>query len=137
MVEGSVGKRCRRVRISAQLIGEAPPAVTSEPRAYDRDLTDVFAVQDEITRTVVEQLKVKLLPEEKKAIERVATKNIEAYTVYLRGASFPHCGLVVYRSARQMFARRRSRSTPLRRAMPSLTICEIQALFKIRREDLG
>ncbi len=55
---------------------------------YDRDLTDIFAVQDEITKTIVEQLKVKLLPEEKKAIEQAPTDNVEAYTNYLRGRQF-------------------------------------------------
>ena len=53
-------------------------------------MTDIFAVQDEITKTIVEQLKVKLLPEEKKAIEQAPTANVEAYTCYLRGRQFYH-----------------------------------------------
>ena len=57
---------------------------------YDRDLTDVFVVQDEITHRIVELLRVRLLPNERKAIEKVPTKNLEAYQYYLRGRQFFH-----------------------------------------------
>ena len=57
-----------RVRINAQLIdGSTGDHVWAE--RYDRDLTDIFAIQDEISKAIVEALKVKLLPEEKEAIE--------------------------------------------------------------------
>ena len=68
VVEGSVRKAGNRVRINAQLIEGATGGHIWADR-YDRDLTDIFAIQDEITHTIVEQLKVKLLPEEKEAIE--------------------------------------------------------------------
>jgi adenylate cyclase len=55
---------------------------------HDRDLTDIFAIQDEITHTIVEQLRVRPLPEEKKAIEQVPTANVAAYTCYLKGREF-------------------------------------------------
>ena len=56
-------------RITAQLIeGKAGDHVWAD--RYDRDLTDIFAIQDEISKAIVSALKVKLLPEEKKAIER-------------------------------------------------------------------
>ncbi len=84
VVEGSVRKSGTKVRITAQLIEGATDGHLWAAR-FDRDLSDIFAVQDEITKTIVEQLKVKLLPEEKKAIEQAPTNNIEAYTHYLRG----------------------------------------------------
>jgi adenylate cyclase len=84
LVEGSVRKAGNRVRITAQLIEGATDGHIWAER-YDRDLTDIFAVQDEITQTIVAQLKVKLLPEEKQAIEQAPTQNVEAYTSYLRG----------------------------------------------------
>jgi adenylate cyclase len=89
VVEGSVRKAGGRVRITAQLIdGVRGDHVWAD--RYDRDLTDIFAIQDEITHAIVEQLKVKLLPEEKKAIAQAPTENVEAYTLYLRGREFFH-----------------------------------------------
>src|SRR6185295_12156838 len=84
LVEGSVRKAGQKVRVNAQLIEGATGGHLWAAR-YDRDLTDIFAIQDEITRTIVDQLKVKLLPEEKKAIEQSPTENVDAYTFYLKG----------------------------------------------------
>src|SRR5438552_639351 len=84
VLEGSVRKAGGRVRITAQLIdGSNDGHVWAE--RYDRDLNDIFAIQDEISRAIVAALKVKLLPEEKKAIERRGTDNVEAYNLYLLG----------------------------------------------------
>jgi adenylate cyclase len=70
------------VRITAQLIdGAAGDHVWAE--RYDRDLTDIFALQDEIAEAIVGALKLTLLPEEKAAIERHGTGNVEAYNLYL------------------------------------------------------
>ena len=105
VVEGSVRKAGQKVRINAQLIEGATGGHIWAAR-YDRDLTDIFAIQDEITRTIVEQLKVKLLPEEKKAIEQAPTDNVEAYTYYLKGREFFHRGSKAnYLLARRMFAK--------------------------------
>ena len=79
VVEGSVRKAGNRVRINAELTEGASDGHIWAAR-YDRDLTDIFAVQDEIAKAIVEQLKVKLLPEEKKKIEHAPTENVEAYT---------------------------------------------------------
>ena len=80
--EGSVRKAGGRVRVTAQLIdGRSGGHVWAE--RYDRDLTDIFAIQDEISKAIVSALKVKLLPEEKKAIEQRGTTNVEAYNLYL------------------------------------------------------
>ena len=82
ILEGSVRKSGSRVRITAQLIdGAAGDHVWAE--RYDRDLTDIFALQDEISEAIVGALKVRLLPEEKKAIEQRCTCNAEAYDLYL------------------------------------------------------
>jgi adenylate cyclase len=82
VLEGSVRKVGGRVRITAQLIeGRSGGHVWAD--RYDRDLTDIFTIQDEITKEIVRALKVKLLPEEKKAIEQRGTTNVEAYNLYL------------------------------------------------------
>ena len=71
------------MRITAQLIdGAANNHIWAE--RYDRDLSDIFALQDEISQAIVAALKVRLFPEEKKAIENRGTDNIEAYDLYLR-----------------------------------------------------
>jgi adenylate cyclase len=87
VLEGSVRKAGERVRINAQLIdGASGDHVWAE--RYDRDLTDIFAIQDEITKEIVAALKLKLLPEEKKAIEQRGTKSAEAYNLYLMARNY-------------------------------------------------
>ncbi|MGH8290076.1 MAG: TIR domain-containing protein [Steroidobacteraceae bacterium] len=82
VLEGSVRKAGGRVRISAQLVdGESNGHVWAE--RYDRDANDIFAIQDEISQAIVKALKLQLLPEEKKAIERRGTDSAEAYNLYL------------------------------------------------------
>ncbi len=82
VLEGSVRKSGGRVRITAQLIdGAAGDHVWAE--RYDRNLDDIFALQDEISQAIVSALKLVLLPEEKKAIEHRGTDNVEAYNLYL------------------------------------------------------
>jgi adenylate cyclase len=87
VLEGSVRKAGARVRITAQLIdGSSGGHVWAE--RYDRDLTDIFALQDEISEAIVTALKLKLLPQEKQAIERRGTDNVEAYDLYLMARSY-------------------------------------------------
>ena len=82
VLEGSVRKAGDRVRITAQMIdGQTGGHVWAD--RFDRDLTDIFAIQDEISKAIVAALRVKLLPNEKKAIEQRSTGNIEAYNLYL------------------------------------------------------
>jgi adenylate cyclase len=105
ILEGSVRKAGARVRVTAQLISSENGAHVWADR-YDRDLTDIFAIQDEITHAIVEQLKVKLLPQEKKSIKQTPTDNVEAYTFYLRGRQFSERrSKAYYQLARQMFAK--------------------------------
>jgi adenylate cyclase len=82
VLEGSVRKAGNRLRITAQLIDGATGGHVWADR-YDRDLTDIFEIQDEISRSIVDALKVKLLPNEKKAIEQRGTNDVEAYKLYL------------------------------------------------------
>ena len=82
VLEGSVRKSGDRVRITAQLIDSKTGGHVWADR-YDRDLTDIFAIQDEISKAIVAALRVKLLPEEKKAIETRGTSSVEAYNLYL------------------------------------------------------
>ena len=87
VLEGSVRKAGGRVRITAQLIdGSAGDHVWAE--RYDRDLNDIFALQDEISEAIVKALKLKLLPEEKKAIEQRGTDNVDAYNLYLMARQY-------------------------------------------------
>jgi adenylate cyclase len=82
VLEGSVRKAGGRVRITAQLVdGLTNDSVWAE--RYDRDLNDIFTLQDEISQAIVKALKLKLLPEEKKAIEQRGTDNVDAYNLYL------------------------------------------------------
>ena len=82
VLEGSVRKVGGRVRINAQLIdGRSGGHAWAE--RYDRDLTDIFTIQDEISKAIVRALKLKLLPEEKKAIEQRGTQSVEAYNLFL------------------------------------------------------
>jgi adenylate cyclase len=82
VLEGSVRKAGGRVRITAQLVkGSSNDHVWAE--RYDRDLNDIFALQDEISEAIVKALKLKLLPEEKEAIEQRGTENVAAYNLFL------------------------------------------------------
>ena len=84
---GSVRKSGERVRITAQLIDASRDAQVWGER-YDRDLNDIFALQDEISKAIVAALKLTLLPAEKEALEQRATSNAEAYRLYLMARQF-------------------------------------------------
>jgi len=84
---GSVRKSGARVRITAQLINAANDSQLWGER-YDRDLNDIFALQDEISKAIVAALKLTLLPEEKQALEQRGTSNPEAYKLYLMARQF-------------------------------------------------
>ena len=84
VLEGSVRKAGGRVRITAQLVdGSSNDHLWAE--RYDRDLNDIFALQDEISEAIVKALRLRLLPEEKQAIEQRGTDSVEAYNLYLMG----------------------------------------------------
>src|SRR6266576_2907504 len=83
LLEGSVQRSANRVRVTAQLI-DARSDTQQWAEHYDRDLADVFAIQSEIAKTIADQLKAKLSPQEKARVEEVPTGNTEAYVLYLR-----------------------------------------------------
>ena len=84
VLEGSVRKAGNRIRINAQLINAADGYHLWSER-YDRDMNDVFAVQDDIARMVVEKLKVKLLGDADAPLVKKPTDNLEAYNLVLQG----------------------------------------------------
>lgn len=84
LLEGSVRRAGDRVRVTAQLINPADGFhLWSE--TYDRQLTDIFAIQDDIAAEVARALRVRLLGDAAPAVPRPPTGNMEAYTAYLRG----------------------------------------------------
>jgi TolB-like protein/Flp pilus assembly protein TadD/predicted Ser/Thr protein kinase len=105
LLEGSVRKSGRRLRIAAQLINVADGYHLWSER-YDREMEDVFAIQDEIAKSIVRALRVILSEDEQRAIARVPTPHVEAYDYYLRGRQFLHQGRrKSFHFARQMFTR--------------------------------
>ena len=124
ILEGSVRKAGSRVRVNGQLINGKDGGHVWADR-YDRDLTDIFAIQDEITHAIVEQLKVKLLPQEKQSIAQAPTDNIEAYTYYLRGRQFLHRhSKSYYQLARRMFAKAVELDPAYARAYAGIADCD-------------
>lgn len=124
VLEGSVRKVEGRVRITGQLIDAMYGGHVWAER-YDRELTDIFAIQDEITYAIVSQLKIKLLPDERKAIETEPTGNVKAYTYYLRGRQFSHAWTKSYlHLARRMFCKAVELDPDYARAYAGIADCE-------------
>ncbi|MBA3563197.1 MAG: tetratricopeptide repeat protein [Gammaproteobacteria bacterium] len=87
VLEGSVRRAGEQVRITAQLIdAESDSHLWSE--TYNRELKDVFAIQDDIAQSIVRALQVTLSPQERRAMQFVATSDAEAYDYYLRGRRY-------------------------------------------------
>jgi adenylate cyclase len=84
VLEGSIRRAGNRVRITAQLIDATSGGHLWADR-YDRDLTDIFEVQDDVTRRIVDALKVTLSPGEKERLAEAKTSNLAAYDYLLRG----------------------------------------------------
>lgn len=106
VLEGSVRKSKDRVRITAQLIdGRTNGHVWAE--RYDRKFEDIFELQDDISRSIVGALRVRILPSELQTIAQKPTVNAEAYRYYLMGRGFFHRGHTkrYLRLAKQIFAK--------------------------------
>ncbi len=84
ILEGSVRKAANRVRITAQLI-DSSTGFHLWAQDFDRDLKDVFSVQEETALKIADALKLQLTPEEQQAVQRRYTQNVEAYDAFLRG----------------------------------------------------
>jgi serine/threonine protein kinase/Flp pilus assembly protein TadD len=105
VLSGSLRRAGNRLRITAQLI-RAQTGHSIWAERYDRELKDVFEVQDEIARSISQALRIKLSPQEEKAIARKQTENPQAYDYYLKGRQFFHqFRRKGFDYARQMFAR--------------------------------
>jgi TolB-like protein/cytochrome c-type biogenesis protein CcmH/NrfG len=105
VLEGSVQKSGDRLRITVQLVDVSDGYHLWSER-FDRETSDVFAIQDEIAGSVVRVLKIILSEDEKRAITIMQTPNIKAYDYYLRGRQFLHQSRrKSLQFARQMFAR--------------------------------
>jgi adenylate cyclase len=87
VLEGSVRKAGGQLRITAQLINVDDGYHLWTGR-FDRRLEDLFAIQDEISRSIAETLKVTLSPDEEDALGRAPTADLRAYDYYLRGKQF-------------------------------------------------
>jgi serine/threonine protein kinase/Tfp pilus assembly protein PilF len=87
VLEGTIRRSGNRLRITAQLVeGSTRHSVWAE--RYDRQLEDVFAIQDEIARSIAQALRITLTPQEEKIIGLKPTENTQAYDFYLRGRSY-------------------------------------------------
>jgi len=89
ILEGSVRKAGDKVRITAQLVN-VNDGFSLWSEHYDRDLTDVFAIQNEIARSIVQALEIKLLLREKRDLEKVKTQNVLAYDYFIKARSYFH-----------------------------------------------
>jgi len=87
LLEGSVRKAGTQLRITAQLI-DVNDGYNLWSERFDRELKDVFAIQDEIARSIAQTLKITLSPKESSALGRVPTMDPKAYDYYLRGKQY-------------------------------------------------
>jgi len=87
VVEGSVRKEGQKLRISVQLISVADGYPIWTER-YDRDAVEIFAVQDQVVAAIIEQLRLTLLPEERRGVFARRTNNLQAHRAYLKGLDY-------------------------------------------------
>ncbi len=87
VLTGSLRRAGNRLRITAQLV-ETATGLSAWAERYDRELKDVFEVQDEIARSISQALRITLSPHEERAIARKPTENAQAYDYYLRGRNY-------------------------------------------------
>ena len=87
VLSGSLRRAGNRLRITAQLV-DARTDFPVWAERYDRELKDIFEVQDEIAQKIAQSLRITLSPQEQKAIAQKPTENAQAYDCYLRGRSY-------------------------------------------------
>jgi TolB-like protein len=106
VLEGTVRRDGNRVRISTELV-DARNYNTIWADSYDRDLTDIFAIQSEIAQKVVSRLSAQLSPEERKDVEEKLTNNLEAYDLYLQAKQLlgPNSAVVLWTSEMATFSK--------------------------------
>lgn len=124
LLEGSVRRAGTRVRVTAQLIDGTTGGHVWADR-YDRNLDDIFEVQDEITRTIVEQLRITLRVSEERAIAATPTRSVDAYSCYLKGRHFYHLRMQDYMArARAMFEEAAKLDPNFARAYAGIADCD-------------
>ena len=125
VISGSVRQAGDRLRITAQLIDSGTSGHVWGMR-YDRSLSDIFALQDEISKTIADVLKVQLLPSEMESIASRSTSSSAAYEYFLRGRSFYLRGLDkrCLRIARDMYAKAVEIDPGYARAHAGIAICD-------------
>jgi TolB-like protein/Flp pilus assembly protein TadD len=105
VLEGSLRRAGNRLRITARLV-ETATARSVWAERYDRQMEDVFAIQDEIAQSIAKALKLMLTEQEKRAIEKAPTTDVQAYDYYLKGRQYFHrFRRKSFDFARQLFAR--------------------------------
>ena len=125
LLEGSVRRAGGRLRLTVRLVDGATGGQVWAER-YDRTLTDIFTVQDEITRSIVAALEIRLLQAERLALARPPTANIDAYNHYLRGLYLlGHHVRPSYELARRMFVRATELDPDFARALAGIAECDI------------
>jgi len=87
LLDGTVQKAGRRLRVSVK-VREVPDGFCLWSERYDRDIRDVFAIQDEIARAVVAAMEMTLSAADREALQKLATADVDAYECYLRGRSY-------------------------------------------------
>jgi len=124
LLEGSIRLSGERVRVSIRLI-EAGTGELLWAQRFDREIADIFTIQDEITEAVVWHLELELLPEERRAIQQTRTDSIEAYHYELRGRQLaldltkPYLVL-----ARRMFTKAIELDPGYARAYAGMVLCD-------------
>ena len=120
---GSLRRAGNRLRITAQLVGTRA-GHTLWAKRYDRQLEDVFAIQDEIAQSIAQALQVVLTEKEKRAIVKAPTADVQAYDIYLRGRQyFYQWNRKSLEIARQMFARAAAMDPGYARAYAGVADC--------------
>ncbi len=87
VLEGSIRRAGDRLRITTQLV-ETKTRVSAWAERYDREIKDIFEIQDEIARSIAQALRLTLTPQEIETIEKKPTENLQAYDYFLRGRSY-------------------------------------------------
>ena len=127
VLEGSIRRAGNRVRITVQLV-EASTRHSVWAERYDRQLEDVFAIQEEIARSIAQALRITLTPQEQKEIARKPTENPQAYDYYLRGRGYARrCTRPDLEYAVQMYER--AMALDLRFALAYAGLASVCGLF--------
>lgn len=130
ILEGSVRKSGNKLRITAQLI-KVEDGFHLWSEKYDRELDDVFEIQDEISLAILEEIKIKLFGTEKKVIFKRDTHNTEAYQLYLKGLFYYNklSGAAAFYKAVSYFEQAIALEPDYATAYTSIAACYIQLWF--------